>query len=65
MQPENKTSEMDYKFEGKGENTVSVYTEDKDGAKNEIVQMHVMSEAGYALFREITSGIQAVEAKAK
>ena len=65
MQPENKTSEMDYKFEGKGENTVSVYTEDKNGAKNEIVQLHVMSEAGYALFREITSEIQPVDVKRK
>lgn len=58
MQPETKSPEMDYKFESKGENTVSVYVEEKDGTKNEIIQLHVLSEKGYAHFREVTSNIQ-------
>lgn len=58
MQPQKISSNMDYKFESRDENTVSVYTEDTNGTKNEVVRLHVMSEGEYDHFKEVTSSVQ-------
>jgi hypothetical protein len=55
MQPKTSEKQMDYNFESKGDNTVSIYTADETGKKNEIVEMDVWSKEDVAAFRAIVS----------
>lgn len=58
MHPTKSETDMKLKFEKKEDNTVSIYTQDENGKKNEIVRMDVWSKDEVETFRAITSSKQ-------